>query len=230
MTDFSPLLTDFWQPSHASDGVSIVVDPDLAEDRRLTILKTDGGTRARMTPALADLLGLRGGTSVPESQLREALADADITMHGADCLFYFTEAAKAELLQEATPTNVRQLTEADEDLFKAFEAAASEQDLDDAYVELDHWAVFGAIDDGRLVAAASSYPWGGALLADTGVLTLPAYRGKGHGRAVVRALSRHAYGEGYEPQYRCQLDNHASIATAAGAGLTQFGTWEVVSS
>lgn len=183
-----------------------------------------------MTPALADRLSLRGGTSVSEPQLRTALAEADITMHGADCLFYFTEAAKTELLQEESPAHVRQLTEADEDLFKAFEAASSDQDLDDAYVELDHWAVFGAIEDDRLVAAASNYPWGGARLADTGVLTLPAYRGKGHGRAVVRALSRHAYGEGYEPQYRCQLDNHASIATAAGAGLTQFGTWEVVSS
>ncbi|WP_373302707.1 GNAT family N-acetyltransferase [Streptomyces atratus] len=52
-------------------------------------------------------------------------------------------------------------------------------------------------------------------MADFGVLTLPAFRGNGHGRHVVRALARHALSRGHEPQYRCQLDNHASVAPAA---------------
>ena len=101
--------------------------------------------------------------------------------------------------------------------------------LDDAYVELDHWAVFGSFDDGRLVCAASMYPWEDAPIADTGVLTLPSYRGKGHARKVVRAISRYACEQGYEPQYRCQTDNLASVALAKTAGLTLFGTWEVIS-
>lgn len=61
------------------------------------------------------------------------------------------------------------------------------------------------------------------------MLTLPPFRGRGHARAVVRAIGRHAFERGYEPQYRCQLDNYASAAVAAAAGLTVFGTWEVVS-
>jgi predicted GNAT family acetyltransferase len=79
------------------------------------------------------------------------------------------------------------------------------------------------------VSAASAYPWGGALLADLGVLTLQPFRGRGHARRVVRSISRHALDRGYEPQYRCQLDNQASVALARGAGLAMFGKWEVVS-
>ncbi|MFE7112564.1 GNAT family N-acetyltransferase [Streptomyces sp. NPDC057575] len=69
----------------------------------------------------------------------------------------------------------------------------------------------------------------GRTIANFGVLTLPAFRGNGQGRHVVRALARHALSRGHEPQYRCQLDNHASVAPAASAGLTAFGTWVVVS-
>ncbi|WP_229867066.1 GNAT family N-acetyltransferase [Streptomyces gelaticus] len=110
-----------------------------------------------------------------------------------------------------------------------FEEAASEQDLDEAFVELDHWAAHGALEDGRLVCVASMYPWNDAPLADLGVLTLPPYRGKGHARRLVRAISRHALARKHEPQYRCQLDNHASVAAAESAGLTRFGPWDVVS-
>lgn len=73
------------------------------------------------------------------------------------------------------------------------------------------------------------YPWRDAPLADLGVVTLPAHRGKGHARRLVRAISRRALGREHEPQYRCQLDNHASIALAASSGLTLFGTWDIVS-
>ena len=45
----------------------------------------------------------------------------------------------------------------------------------------------------------------------------------------MRAISRYACEQGYEPQYRCQTDNLASVALAKTAGLTLFGTWEVIS-
>jgi len=101
--------------------------------------------------------------------------------------------------------------------------------LDDAYVELDHWAVFGTFEQDRLVGAASAYPWQDAQIADVGVLTLAPFRGRGHARRVVREICKYVYGQGYEPQYRCQLDNLASAAVAKAAGLTLFGTWEVIS-
>jgi predicted GNAT family acetyltransferase len=74
------------------------------------------------------------------------------------------------------------------------------------------------------------YPWAGKMIADVGVLTLPPFRGNGHARRVVRAISAHALAHGYEPQYRCQLDNVASAALARAAGLALYGEWDVISS
>jgi GNAT superfamily N-acetyltransferase len=72
--------------------------------------------------------------------------------------------------------------------------------------------VFGCFDGDRLISAASAYPWESSRIADLGVLTLPDVRGKGYARAVVQAINWHSRHQGYEPQYRCQLDNHASVS------------------
>ncbi|WP_406518158.1 GNAT family N-acetyltransferase [Streptomyces sp. NBC_00825] len=109
---------------------------------------------------------------------------------------------------------MRPLTEADARAFEQFEEAASEQDLDDTCVELDHWAVHGASADGRPVSMASMYPRNDAPPADRGVLTLPPHRGKGHGRRLVRAISQHALARKHEPRYRCRLDNGTSVPAA----------------
>ena len=73
-------------------------------------------------------------------------------------------------------------------------------------------------------------PWQGTLLSDLGVITLPQYRGRGLVTRTVRALSARALSRGYEPQYRCQLDNEASVALAAAAGFSRYGTWHVIGS
>ncbi|WP_319927622.1 GNAT family N-acetyltransferase [Xenorhabdus littoralis] len=139
------------------------------------------------------------------------------------------EEEKSKLLQENAGSTLRQLTEKeDEDVFSEFQSSVSEQDLNNAYVELDHWAVFGSFEQHRLISAASMYPWDNAKIADLGVLTLAPFRSKGHARKVVRTISRYAYAQGYEPQYRSQLDNLASLALAKAVGLTLFGKWELV--
>jgi predicted GNAT family acetyltransferase len=89
--------------------------------------------------------------------------------------------------------------------------------------------VFGCFDGDRLISAASAYPWESSRIADLGVLTLPDVRGKGYARAVVQAINWHSRHQGYEPQYRCQLDNHASVSLAKACGLTLFGEWVVAS-
>lgn len=89
-------------------------------------------------------------------------------------------------------------------------------------------AAFGSFEGDTLAAVGSAYPFGGdTRLADIGVVTLPAYRGQGRAKSVVHALARHALAEGYEPQYRCQLDNASSIALAGSAGFESIGTWDV---
>jgi len=96
-------------------------------------------------------------------------------------------------------------------------------------VELDHWAVFGSFEQNRLVSAASMYPGRTKTqIADLGALTLTPFRGKGHVRKVVRSIYKYAYDQGYEPQYRCQLDNLGSTSLAKAAGLTLFGKWRLM--
>ncbi len=234
---FSTTISNFWNASFLSGEIlyrdarfTLAANPDLDDDSRVMVLtRPDGLAMAVVTPELAGRMGLRELREPSAASFRRRLADANLLLHGADYLFYFSAAEKYALLAEPEPSGVRALTTRDAEAFSAFESCASEQDLDNAYVELAHWAVFGAFQGERLVSAASMYAWEDSRLADLGVLTLAHARGHGHARKVVRALCRHAYAQGCEPQYRCQLDNAASVALARSVGLTTYGTWEVVS-
>lgn len=233
---FSPVIEEYWRRTFSDGNVlshdgdfTLAVNADLSEDRRAMVLTTrDGPVRAVLTPSVAGALGCPREAPMSEADFRAALRDAGLELYGADYLFYYSEPEMRILLHQAPYDGVRRLTGADSALFDEFTASAPAQDLDNAYVELDHWAVFASFADGRVVSAGSAYGWGDARIADLGVLTLPARRGRGHARAVVRELCRYAAECGYQPQYRCQLDNHASVALAKAAGLTRFGTWEVV--
>ena len=238
MSLFSPTIDAFWHQTFLDGkvlsrdgGLTIVANATLGMGRRVMVLRTaDGKVYAILTPAIAEKLGLYHQQILTEPLLRQKMSEGNVRLHGADYVFHFAEANRHALQQEQPQTGVRQLNAADEAVFALFRSSASEQDLDDAYVELDHWAVYGSFEHGCLVCAASMYPWNGQKMADLGVLTLPPYRGLGHASRVVRAISRYAYDQGYEPQYRCQVDNEASASLARSAGLSLFGTWEVVSS
>lgn len=217
---FSQTITDFWQSLflngdiiYKDENFTITITPDLSEDSRLMVLETtDRQFWAVLTPVMADKLALSKEQKLTDHVFHQKLMEAGVTLHGADYIFYFSEAEKNVLLQESLVGTLRQLTEQDDAVFSEFESTASEQDLDDAYVELDHWAVYGSFEHNRLVCAASIYPWkGDAQIADLGVLTLTSFRGKGHARKVVRSISKYAFEQGYETQYRCQLDNEASM-------------------
>ncbi len=237
MAVFSPIAEEFWRAQldgatvlQDSSALLIAVRTDLAENRRLTVLERTDSATVLLTPELAERLALpvAGGLSLPS--FRVALADAGITLHGADAVHYVAEDARPSLLAETAAAGIRLLTADDREAFALFQAGASEQDLDDADVELDHWAVAGAFAGDRLVCVASAYPWGDSLVADIGVLTLPDQRGRGLARAVVRELSRCVLARGLEPQYRTQLDHVGSRAVAAGAGLDWFGDWDAIAS
>ncbi|MUL80165.1 GNAT family N-acetyltransferase [Mycolicibacterium sp. CBMA 226] len=240
MPDFSPVVTDYWaaafsgKPLHRNENMTITVSPELDDDERVTVLRTaeDHSVSIAVTPDVAEVLtkhiAALGNPTV--THIRAALAAHRIVLNGADNVFYLSESAAGDILDDTAPTNVRPLTDDDADIFTSFKAAVSEADWDGAYVELDHWAVFGAFDEhDRLVSIGSMYPWDDEFpLADIGVLTLGPARGQGHAKTLVRAMFRYALNEGYEPQYRCQLDNAASIKLAASVGLQLFGQWETV--
>lgn len=181
-----------------------------------------------VSPERASELELIGKERVDAVDLSARMERSGIAFNDPDHLFYLPLGDQAVLRRERFSAETRPLTTADAAAFEDFTREAPEDDLDEAFVELDHWLVFGTFIDDALVSAASMYPWSGTRLADLGVITLPAFRGRGVGRVTVRAMSAEALRRGYEPQYRCQLDNAASVALARAAGFTRLGAWEVI--
>ncbi|ASP38513.1 GNAT family N-acetyltransferase [Bacterioplanes sanyensis] len=234
MSVFSNSILSFWQQRFLPGNMvfsnqqqSVVIHPDAAYPL-MQLLHGDDQQWLCMTPEMAERLQLHGPWPLTSAGLQAALQQQGLEFYGEDNLYYFPVSQRDTILNRPQAAHVRRLTSDDAELFGAFEQSASEQDLDDAYVELDHWRVFGAIVDDRLVAAASMYPWDNSKIADMGVLTLPEYRGQGQGKAVVHALAKEAYQQGYEPQYRHQSHNLSSKAVALGCGFQFFGQRDVV--
>lgn len=230
---FSSRVTQHWIPADLVPGTAasfqVVIDPSLAEDRGVTVLHVvDGPGLLTLTPGWAQYLRVCANQTVSVEDLAPWLAAAGIRLNGPDYLFYLPATDHEAVRREPSHGGTRQLTPDDHEAFARFTAQAPAEDLDEAFVELDHWLAFGTFDGGRLVAVASMYPWRGTRLADLGVITLPAERGNGFARRTVRAISSKALHLGYEPQYRCQRDNVASAALAESAGFVRFGEWDVV--
>jgi len=231
---YSSVVSEYWSSGRDSDStpedhLQVVVDGTAVGRRAVTTLVVMHGPRVvTVAPAYAERLGLREGELVSEAQLLVRLAEAGIAMNGPDHLFYLPLEKVPAVQSELPYAGTRRLTPEDSAEFERFCATAPAADLDEAFVELDHWLVYGTFADDRLVAAASMYPWGDTKLADLGVIALPGYRGKGYAKTTVRAISAHAIADGYEPQYRCQIDNAPSIALALAAGFELFGQCDVL--
>ncbi|WP_294202731.1 GNAT family N-acetyltransferase [uncultured Sphingomonas sp.] len=231
MADFPLSVLDYWYRTFVADRASTCGTLSLAVSARLNpkrpamILTRQGGSvQAVVRPEIADHLGTGKWAGWLAEDLMRRWEAIGLTLHDADYLFYLpSDARKAS----DSAAKARRLTKADRTAFEMFYHAASEQDRDDAWVEFDHWAVFGCFDGDKLVTAASITLWDDSPFADLGVLTLPDARGKGFARAVVQAISPYAREQGYEPQYRCQIDNAASVALARSCGFSLFGQWVV---
>ncbi|MEV4737101.1 MULTISPECIES: GNAT family N-acetyltransferase [unclassified Microbacterium] len=229
---FSPIVLAHWLPdagsAPADDGVVVAIDPALPATRAVSLLRTEGGsTILSLSPERAGEFDLAAGTRLDDEELSALLQRHGITLNDPDHLFYLPHADHAGLRAERVAPETRPLSTADAVRFADFGADAPEDELDEAFVELDHWLVYGTFVEDRLVCAASMYPWSGTRFADLGVITLPEFRGRSLARRTVRAIGAAALERGYEPQYRCQIDNVASVALARAAGFARFGTWEV---
>lgn len=210
----------------AHSGFRLAIDARDEVEYPVQILATTTAVSVLVSPETVGLPGV--AVAATEEGLRAALSAAGIAMNGADNLFFLPQGQKARLAAAANDDNVRRLTSEDGAAFAVFAAAAPAEDFAEAFVALDHWAVFGAFDGNRLVSVGSAFPFGGsATVADLGVVTLPAARGKGRAKSVIEALVRHALSEGFEPQYRCQLDNTSSVILAGKSGFERLGTWDV---
>lgn len=234
-TEASVEVAKYWQARFATgddvlttSSIEVRSNTKLEAEERFMLLGTvTGPDKAIMLPEIAAQLPCLNRTqSVNLSQLRSELAKAGLILHSADYIFYFSATQKLTLAPDVA---VRQLNQDDAADFSEFQRQCSESELDNASVELDDWMVYGLFNDGRLVCIASAYHGENDKMADIGVITLPTERGKSYATRVVRAISHDICAQNFEPQYRCQQDNEASISVAKSVGLALYCTWEPLS-
>ena len=233
MFEFSSSAHAFWRDtfgfsSHTKEDptFSIRIEEKIPSTHPVMKLhRDDDKIFVIMTSEFAQMLVVTKDSSLLE--LEDALRKAQMKWYDEDGLYYLADVHRARLLESHNFEGVRQLSEADSALFSNFEKRNSKQDLDDVEVELDNEAVFGFIYQESLACVADYYLWPDSDLADIGVLTVPAWRGKGVASKVVESICRHALTQGLLPQYRCQLDNLASIGVAKRLGLQRYGLWTV---
>jgi predicted GNAT family acetyltransferase len=103
-------------------------------------------------------------------------------------------------------------------------AAACEIDAwEHAGITFDEPHVFGCFVDDQVVAAARYRPaW--AETAHIGVVTHPAHRGRGYGRAAVSAATAQGLEAGLIVLYQTLLANAPSVALATELGYQPYAT------
>lgn len=226
-------VAEFWRARTAADAADgdaelrLAVIADAPEPLAL-LERADGGAQVCASAAAATRLELVDRPVGSVDALRARLAEAGLELDEPAFVFHYPQGELDAARTEANAPLVRPLDEHDAEAFVAFHAAASEEERDAAFVELDHWAVVGAVDGDTIAAVSSAFPWEDGPLADIGVLTAPSFRGRGHARAVVRAMSRIVLERDHQPLYRCAVDNAASAAVARSAGMVRFGTWSTL--
>lgn len=99
-------------------------------------------------------------------------------------------------------------------------AISSEDDLDEAEIELDNLDEhMNAVvdDDGQIASLASSRPFHMApAFGDIGIMTRADCRSQGLGSAAVATLCTRLIQDGIAPVYRCDEDNTGSVELSRG--------------
>jgi GNAT superfamily N-acetyltransferase len=209
-------------------GTTILPEPKYAGDNLAALWQIGARTFAQVDPQLADAVqritdGLPAGTGLTADDLARAWGAAAIQSRDAGIVNYLFP-PDLSAWAPRSPYTVRALTLADDGGMQDLHAACAPAEVDDGYVEVNHEIAFGCFADGALVAASSGYRRTGFM--DIGVLTHPAHRRRGLGKAVVGALCAWSIARNVINQYRCNADNLGSRTIALGLGFRQFLTSE----
>ncbi|MFP4148950.1 MAG: GNAT family N-acetyltransferase [Nitriliruptoraceae bacterium] len=212
-------------------GTSILSDPRMAPTAWVSLWPVGQRVVTRVAPHLADrlhalLVGRPAGHRLSADDVAgcwpgRTVERAPQRLHALDPVA-FRAAAPVPGLE------VRALTEEDRGAFEAFRARCSPEDLEEGEVGIggEHEVTVGAFAGTDLVAVASMFAWRG--FSDLGVVTGPAHRRRGAGRAVVSALCERLAHRPRVVVYRYALDNRGSAGIARSLGLIPVGVAESV--
>jgi GNAT superfamily N-acetyltransferase len=115
---------------------------------------------------------------------------------------------------------LRSLGPGDAEALAALHQACTPAEVEEAEVAVEDEVAFGCFAGPRLVAVASGYRLAGFM--DIGVLTHPAFRRRGLGRAVVAAICRWCGTRAVLPLYRCDAENAGSRGVAQAVGFRPY--------
>jgi GNAT superfamily N-acetyltransferase len=125
--------------------------------------------------------------------------------------------------RSAPHPGVRALSRTDQAALQRLADACEVDAWKHAGMAVDEPHVFGCFVHNQVVAAARYRPaWGEA--ATIGVVTHPAYRRRGYGRAVVSAATAQGLEAGFIVLYQTLLGNAPSVALATSLGYQRYAT------
>jgi GNAT superfamily N-acetyltransferase len=125
--------------------------------------------------------------------------------------------------RSAPQPRARVLSRRDQEALQELAAACEPDAWEHAGIAPDEPHLFGCLVDDRVVAAARYRPdWEGT--AHIGVVTHPAHRGQGYGRAVVSAATAEGLEAGFIMLYQTLVANAPSVALATGLGYQPYAT------
>jgi GNAT superfamily N-acetyltransferase len=204
-------------------GTHLIPKERLDGKGLLRLIRAGQHTWLEFDPQLADIVE-QAGASLRAEDLA-GLPGVTVTNREC-CLFHYLYPPDLPACQPATPYTLRQLTMDDAGRMQVLHDANPPEEVEAGYVEVDHPVAFGCLADDQLAAAASGFESRGFM--DIGVLTMPAYRRLGLGRAAVGALCAWSIERGYLPQYRCDARNLASARLALSLGFRLYVTEEEI--
>jgi RimJ/RimL family protein N-acetyltransferase len=125
---------------------------------------------------------------------------------------------------------IKFLTGSEKSDLEQFYADCSEKDQDTLDLTFDEEVALGLYSQGRLTAISRYAPIRDSGIADITVVVRKGARGLGYSTPLVSEIIRLALEQGYEPKYRVDESNGASIAIANRLGfkpLSHILAWEV---
>lgn len=215
----------------AMPGTTLLPDAELTPQSWITLWPV--GQRIvvqiapELLPPLKDMLAAcESGHCLTVANLQRVWSDVPLMTEALKV--YFRDPQDCQPITMPDGFAVRRLTMADAATFTAFQARCPAEDREVGDVGLDHEVAFGVLDGERIAAAASVYEW--YSFKDIGVITDPAYRRKGLGRAVVAAICEY-YRAQPEPRilvYRHLKANIGSQHIAESLGFQRYTTLESI--
>ncbi|HEY7782236.1 MAG TPA: GNAT family N-acetyltransferase [Ktedonobacterales bacterium] len=124
--------------------------------------------------------------------------------------------------QAADSSSVRQLGPSDEAILRGLEGACGEAEWEQSGLDPYREPLFGAFLAGGELAAAGTAEIRDDPFLDVGVLTHPAYRNHGHGRAIVCAATEYGLGQGHIMHFQALRANLPALALARALGYQEY--------